>query len=278
MCSARECRTLNGLLEQHWKTDFTSIEPTLSHIIDACLASVSPEGLHVELLTKCIGVKTNASCCENCHKRTLISDMKRHYCRCCGISLCQLCFTTRSQCHSLIEIDEHISRKTGSATQETGRGKIPEFIANLLGQETSCFKRVVCNKCATNLRVSNDRTALPITYSSFNRFGLQITETKIGSSRMICCPFCKRPCRVDNHGEEIMEEHIKKCLAKTIWMNDKATNQCVRCSEHFTTTRRKHHCRKCKVLVCSSCCPSNQTVLIDGKQSRVCNTCIRFTI
>ena len=274
MCSASECRTLNSLLKDHWDTK----EFTLGNIIDACLASVSPEGLHVELLTKCIGVRTKSPCCENCHERTLVSDMKLHYCRCCGISLCQSCFNTRSQSHSLIEIDEHISRKTGNPTQETGRCKIPEFVANLFGQQTSAFKRIVCNKCAINLRISNDRTALPITNSSFTRFGIQMTETKIGNSRVISCPFSKIPCRVDDHAEEIMEEHIKRFFATAIWMDDKATNKCVRCSKRFTTTRRKHHCRKCKVLVCSSCCPSNQTILINGKQERVCNLCFSCTI
>ena len=274
MCSARECQTLNSLLKHHWDTK----EFTLGHIIDACLASVSPEGLHVELLTKCIGVRTNSSCCENCHERTPVSDMNLHYCRCCGISLCNSCFKTRSQAHSLIEIDEHISRKSGSPTQETGRGKIPEFLAHLIGQETNSFKRVVCNRCATNLRASNDRTALPITNSSFTRFGIRMTETKIGNARVICCPFSNIPCRVDDNAEEVMEEHIKRFFATSIWMDDKSSNECVRCSKRFTTMRRKHHCRKCKVLVCSSCCPSDQKMIVDGKNKRVCNQCFACTL
>tara|TARA_B110001454_G_scaffold205585_1_gene215309 strand:- start:403 stop:735 length:333 start_codon:yes stop_codon:yes gene_type:complete len=109
-------------------------------------------------------------------------------------------------------------------------------------------------------------------------FGIQVTQTTLGTSKVIGCPFCKIPCRVDDYAEEILGEHIKGCLAKTVWMKNSATNQCVRCSKRFTTKRRKHHCRKCKVLVCSSCCPSKQRLMINGKQERVCNVCISFTI
>ncbi|KAM9861339.1 pleckstrin homology domain-containing family F member 1 [Aulostomus maculatus] len=59
------------------------------------------------------------------------------------------------------------------------------------------------------------------------------------------------------------------------WIPDKASATCMRCSNKFSVTQRRHHCRKCGFLVCGAC--SNKRAVIRHIQStkwlRVCITC-----
>jgi hypothetical protein len=38
------------------------------------------------------------------------------------------------------------------------------------------------------------------------------------------------------------------------WMSDTASTVCLKCSEPFTLIIRRHHCRRCGLLYCGSCC------------------------
>eukprot|EP01062_Namystynia_karyoxenos_P068322 TRINITY_DN6277_c0_g2_i2.p1 TRINITY_DN6277_c0_g2~~TRINITY_DN6277_c0_g2_i2.p1 ORF type:complete len:1153 (+),score=242.30 TRINITY_DN6277_c0_g2_i2:67-3459(+) len=64
------------------------------------------------------------------------------------------------------------------------------------------------------------------------------------------------------------------------WEPDKSRGQCAQCSEPFHLLRRRHHCRKCGLLVCDGC--SRQRVKIPAKDRgeqvhRVCDTCATRT-
>ncbi|BFU25671.1 Rho guanine nucleotide exchange factor, putative [Entamoeba histolytica HM-1:IMSS-B] len=54
-----------------------------------------------------------------------------------------------------------------------------------------------------------------------------------------------------------------------VWVQD--TQNCQVCGAKFTTLFRKHHCRKCGLCICSNC--SKQTIIINGKKERVCDSC-----
>ena len=60
-------------------------------------------------------------------------------------------------------------------------------------------------------------------------------------------------------------------------MNDKHSAECVLCFRAFTLTLRRHHCRKCGVLVCSKCSSHRLALDINGstskKGARVCDNC-----
>ncbi|XP_047428097.1 pleckstrin homology domain-containing family F member 2-like [Mugil cephalus] len=84
-------------------------------------------------------------------------------------------------------------------------------------------------------------------------------------------------------------EHIRECQSALLlcgnlqpgkkfavtWMPDQAACKCMRCLRRFTTTNRRHHCRKCGFIVCNSC--SRQRTVISHihptKQLRVCALC-----
>eukprot|EP01102_Stenamoeba_stenopodia_P012679 TRINITY_DN402_c0_g2_i4.p1 TRINITY_DN402_c0_g2~~TRINITY_DN402_c0_g2_i4.p1 ORF type:complete len:610 (+),score=94.76 TRINITY_DN402_c0_g2_i4:235-2064(+) len=57
-----------------------------------------------------------------------------------------------------------------------------------------------------------------------------------------------------------------------VWVQDKEENNCMLCNVGFTVIRRRHHCRKCGLLVCNGC--SEQRFVLPGLgNQRVCDTC-----
>lgn len=75
-------------------------------------------------------------------------------------------------------------------------------------------------------------------------------------------------------------------LIAPTWLDDTETDSCMKCSAGFTFRKRRHHCRACGLIFCSSCCfikvalPYNlskgtveNTDVESGSMSRVCNVC-----
>lgn len=66
--------------------------------------------------------------------------------------------------------------------------------------------------------------------------------------------------------------------ARHQWVPDETESICmVCCREHFTMFNRRHHCRRCGRLVCSSC--STKKMLVEGcreNPARVCDQCYSY--
>ncbi len=83
---------------------------------------------------------------------------------------------------------------------------------------------------------------------------------------------------------EALQVRIADCgggstsAAKTapLWTPDKHSARCTRCLTEFTMVNRRHHCRKCGVLVCGKCSSYKMLVPnIDPKKPvRVCDECL----
>ncbi len=59
------------------------------------------------------------------------------------------------------------------------------------------------------------------------------------------------------------------------WVLDEATSVCLQCFKEFGSFTRKHHCRACGSIICSSCCGSAcliRTIENTGKQKN-CSQC-----
>ncbi|CAN6624043.1 1-phosphatidylinositol 3-phosphate 5-kinase Fab1p [Trichomonascus vanleenenianus] len=64
-------------------------------------------------------------------------------------------------------------------------------------------------------------------------------------------------------------------LGREFWMKDENATECFKCTRPFTAWRRKHHCRICGQIFCSSCTTSipGQKFNYPGKM-RVCLNCL----
>ena len=84
-------------------------------------------------------------------------------------------------------------------------------------------------------------------------------------------------------------EHVEDCQSRLLqssgrrprstfavtWIPDRASAICMRCSDKFTVTQRRHHCRKCGFVVCSACSKKRAIIrhIHPTKWLRVCTTC-----
>ena len=66
----------------------------------------------------------------------------------------------------------------------------------------------------------------------------------------------------------------KMGMAPPIWVPDRRVTMCQKCTIEFTVLVRRHHCRACGQVVCSTC-SGNKAPLkyMDFDAARVCDTC-----
>jgi len=72
--------------------------------------------------------------------------------------------------------------------------------------------------------------------------------------------------------ESIMEEDLDQA---PVWVPDVQVNNCPLCNAKFTIIYRKHHCRKCGIVVCDGCSKGKAFVTnVSTKEVRVCDNCM----
>ncbi|XP_071117294.1 zinc finger FYVE domain-containing protein 16-like isoform X1 [Haliotis cracherodii] len=58
------------------------------------------------------------------------------------------------------------------------------------------------------------------------------------------------------------------------WVPDHEAPNCMQCLSKFTFTKRRHHCRACGKVFCSTCCSQKSALAyMDLKEARVCQQC-----
>lgn len=84
-------------------------------------------------------------------------------------------------------------------------------------------------------------------------------------------------------------DHIEECRSRLLessdrrqgstfavtWIPDQASAVCMRCSDKFSLTQRRHHCRKCGFVVCGACSKHRAVIqhIHPTKGVRVCTLC-----
>ncbi|XP_014291704.1 RUN and FYVE domain-containing protein 2 isoform X2 [Halyomorpha halys] len=66
---------------------------------------------------------------------------------------------------------------------------------------------------------------------------------------------------------------VNPVVGSANWISDKEATHCYICHTVFTMTKRKHHCRNCGKIFCSSCCANYIPVSSSSKPVRICDEC-----
>ena len=70
-----------------------------------------------------------------------------------------------------------------------------------------------------------------------------------------------------------LEEKDGKKEFSASFVSDATSDQCKDCNRKFTMYYRKHHCRRCGLLVCSDCSKDRLRINENEKLERVCIAC-----
>lgn len=88
--------------------------------------------------------------------------------------------------------------------------------------------------------------------------------------------------RIQINQEEITirRVYILYGLYRVGWVLDSDINYCMECQNEFTFFNRKHHCRACGNVICSTCSPykANLPTLDEINGSRVCINCFGLKV
>ncbi|KAM5302256.1 RUN and FYVE domain-containing protein 1 isoform 2-T2 [Glossophaga mutica] len=71
--------------------------------------------------------------------------------------------------------------------------------------------------------------------------------------------------------EDIKE--VNKALKGHTWLKDDEATCCKQCEKEFSISRRKHHCRNCGHIFCSTCSSNELALPSYPKPVRVCDSC-----
>lgn len=69
------------------------------------------------------------------------------------------------------------------------------------------------------------------------------------------------------------ELNINNCF---VWVKDGTVSKCILCNADFTMFNRKHHCRSCGKIFCSSCSSNKASIKGYTDKVRVCNECFQL--
>ncbi|XP_075879158.1 phosphatidylinositol-3,5-bisphosphate 3-phosphatase MTMR3 isoform X3 [Nelusetta ayraudi] len=99
--------------------------------------------------------------------------------------------------------------------------------------------------------------------------------TSMTDSEFHLDPNCLSRCSTELFCEASWEQVDKQDTEVTRWFPDHLAAQCYGCESRFWLATRKHHCRNCGNVFCSSCC--DQKIPVPSQQlfepSRVCRSC-----
>ncbi|KAM6978069.1 RUN and FYVE domain-containing protein 1 [Aplochiton taeniatus] len=68
-------------------------------------------------------------------------------------------------------------------------------------------------------------------------------------------------------------KEVNKALKGHAWLKDDEATQCKQCQKEFSIARRKHHCRNCGDIYCSSCSSNELALPSYPRPVRVCDIC-----
>ncbi|XP_003970516.2 RUN and FYVE domain-containing protein 1 [Takifugu rubripes] len=73
-------------------------------------------------------------------------------------------------------------------------------------------------------------------------------------------------------------KEVNKALKGHAWLKDDEATHCKQCQKEFSIARRKHHCRNCGDIYCSSCSSNELALPSYPRPVRVCDVCHTFLL
>lgn len=99
------------------------------------------------------------------------------------------------------------------------------------------------------------------------------SSSESGSVNM---PLDEELIRVEQEWSKLSEEEKRLGSIAPEWVSDDLAPACMKCAMKFSLTRRRHHCRACGKVFCSTCCWQKVKLIHeDSKEDRACNDCVR---
>ena len=96
------------------------------------------------------------------------------------------------------------------------------------------------------------------------------------ASGSLTMPVDEELIRVEQEWSKLTEDEKKLGSIPPEWVSDDLAPACMKCSAKFSLTRRRHHCRACGKIFCSTCCWQKVKLIHeDSKEDRACNDCVR---
>ncbi|CAF0781552.1 unnamed protein product [Adineta ricciae] len=82
--------------------------------------------------------------------------------------------------------------------------------------------------------------------------------------------------RVEQEWAKLTDEQKRLGSIAPDWVSDDLAPACMKCTNKFSITRRRHHCRACGKVFCSTCCWQKVKLIHDdSKEDRACNDCVK---
>jgi hypothetical protein len=111
--------------------------------------------------------------------------------------------------------------------------------------------------------------------SSVLRLSCRCTSADKSLEPLACRIVWKTLSRLQSALETLQTSNYNALVTESEWIKDKERLCCVQCQVEFTPFRRRHHCRRCGEIVCSSCSSFHVVALARGPlKIRMCVKCL----
>lgn len=100
-----------------------------------------------------------------------------------------------------------------------------------------------------------------------------------GEGKLSCCKPCFEARKEQKREKQIAEQaeaeirYRRHLTEKTHWHPDNTATNCACCDKGFGLMTRRHHCRFCGRVCCSTCCATYEFKDLENKDVRLCERC-----
>lgn len=235
---------------QDWVKDFSTcvIDQSFRRISTVSMSMSASSEEEIKWVQPVWQQDSEAAQCKICAVQFSVFT-RRHHCRKCGKLVCQECSLGRMK----LGLHGKFARVCDTCKPASNSGEEQKvWQDDDAGKDCSLCHRV---------------------FTTFNR------KHHCRKCGILVCNSCSLSREVADYSQ-VPQRVCDKCTAderpeRAKWQADNSATECTICQTEFTTFNRRHHCRKCGLLVCGGCSPSKKVIYPDFSKvpERVCTSC-----